>query len=880
MKKIYTLITATLFSFSLNAQAPTFAWAKQLGGTSNEYGQAVTTDASDNVYITGLFFNTIDCDPSVGVFNLTTMGNQDIYITKLDPSGNFIWAKGIGGAQGDQPTSIVVDASGNCYVTGFFTNTVDFDPGVGVFNLTSFSTGPSDVFVVKLNTSGNFVWAKSWGAFQSDIGQDIAVDATGNVYVTGRFQLTVDFDPNVGTLNIASFGSTEDAFISKLDPSGNLVWAKQLGGSDPSGDRGASISIDGGGNVYSTGYFYGTADFDPGVGTFNLVSSGNQDVYVSKLTSAGNFVWAKKLAGVTNEYPNAIETDALGNAYTTGVFDNTADFDPGVGTFNLTSNGVNDIFVSKLDVSGNFVWAKAFGGTGNDEGTSISVDASGNVFTTGWFRVTTDFDPGVGTFNLTALATADIFISKLNSVGNFVWAGQIGSTGAQSIGQGITVDASNNLYLTGFFTGISDFDAGVGTFNMTPFGNADAYVTKYCQAPTQPGTISGAVTVCNGATNTYSITAVPGATSYTWVLPGGWSGTSTTNSINATASATSGNITVTANNACGNSTAQTLAVTVNNVGVTTGFTAVLCNGGNTGTTTATATGTGPFTYLWSNAQTTQTATGLIANTYTVTVTGAGGCTAQTTVIVTQPTVISASATATTPTFCIGGCTNLNINASGGTPGYTYLWMPGSLTTATPNVCPTATTIYTCTVTDANACTQNATTTVTVNALPTVSMNAASTNTCVQWTTDLLTGTPSGGVFSGTAVTGNNFNPSVAGVGSYTITYTYTDVNGCTNTANTIITVGLCTNVSSSEVENSLVIYPNPFSSSITVSVVSSSGVENSALAIYNILGEVVFETDASHSLSMTIDMSELASGIYFIKVTSDEGVIMKKVIKE
>jgi len=221
----------------------------------------------------------------------------------------------------------------------------------------------------------------------------------------------VDFDPGSGTFNLTSAGEA-DIFISKLDSSGNFVWAKQLGGT--SIDIGYSIAVDVSGNVYTTGFFYGTADFDPGPGTFNLTSAGYFNIFISKLDASGNFVWAKKLGGPSNNRGNSIAVDASGNVYTTGYFRGTVDFDPGSGTFNLTSAGNSDIFISKLDASGNFAWAKKLGGTSIDIGYSIAVDVSGNVYTTGSFEGTADFDPGSGTFNLTSAGSADIFVHKMS----------------------------------------------------------------------------------------------------------------------------------------------------------------------------------------------------------------------------------------------------------------------------------------------------------------------------------------------------------------------------------------------------------------------------------------------------------------------------------
>jgi hypothetical protein len=265
----------------------------------------------------------------------------------------------------------------------------------------------------------------------------------------------------------------------KLDASGNFLWAKQMGGIV--NDFGFSIALDASNNVYATGSFGDTADFDPGIGTFDLISAGNTDNFVSKLDSNGNFLWAKQLGGTDDDDSYAIAVDAIGNVYTIGTFYATADFDPGVGTYNLTAVGQYDIFISKLDASGNFSWAKQIGGAMSDEGYAIAVDASGNVFTTGSFAGIVDFDPGAGTFNLTAgLGNLDVFVSKLDVSGNFLWARQFGGMNLPDGGQGrsIALDAFNNVYTTGFFTGTVDFDPGAATFNLTSAGAYDIYISR------------------------------------------------------------------------------------------------------------------------------------------------------------------------------------------------------------------------------------------------------------------------------------------------------------------------------------------------------------------------------------------------------------------
>jgi len=198
-----------------------------------------------------------------------------------------------------------------------------------------------------------------------------------------------------------------------------------FGGTDHSEAR--SVAVDSSGNVYTTGSFEGTVDFDPGAGTANLTSNGSYDVFVSKLDSSGNYVWTKQFGGTEYSRGYSVAVDSSGNVYTTGDFQGTFDFDPGAGTANLTANDGTDVFVSKLDSSGNHLWAKSCGGgvgggVDNDIGYSVAVDSSGNVYTTGVFQHTVDFDPGAGTTEFTSAGARDLFVSKLDSSGNYLWA--------------------------------------------------------------------------------------------------------------------------------------------------------------------------------------------------------------------------------------------------------------------------------------------------------------------------------------------------------------------------------------------------------------------------------------------------------------------------
>ncbi len=437
-KQLLKTTLAILITIGVSlAHAQTFEWARSFGGSSYDEGRSIKVDASGNLYTTGYFVGTVDFDPGAGTANLTSVASVDVFVQKLDASGNFQWARsfGSGGSSFDIGFSIKTDTAGNVYTTGYFEGTGDFDPGAGTAILSS--AGSADVFIQKLGASGNFLWARSFGGLAYDGGGSSTIDPSGNVYTIGYFAGTVDFDPGAGTANLNSVGS-RDIFVQKLDTYGNFLWARSFG--DSSDDYGVSISVDPSGNVYTTGTFLGTVDFNPGAGIANLTSAGNIDVFVQKLDASGNFLWARSFGSTSNNFVSSISVDALGNVYTSGIFVGTVDFDPGAGTANLTSAGGDDIFVQKLDASGNFLWARPFGGSFNEDVSSITIDASGSIYSTGIFEGTVDFDPGTGTASLSSAGDRDVFVQKLDASGNFLWARSFGGSSSDE-GFSITVDA-------------------------------------------------------------------------------------------------------------------------------------------------------------------------------------------------------------------------------------------------------------------------------------------------------------------------------------------------------------------------------------------------------------------------------------------------------
>ena len=364
---------------------------------------------------------------------------------------NFSWAKVIGGSNYDEGNKTVLDVAGNIYSTGKFQGTVDFDPGIGTFYLTSDqSTG---IFVLKLNASGNFKWARKVYDGQAASANFISLDSSGNVYTTGEFNSTSDFDPGKGIFKLTSVGES-DIFISKLDMNGNFKWAKSIGGSNF--DYSNSCVIEHSGNILITGSYIDSIDFNPGNDIFTLPGSKyNQHGFVLKLNAMGDFIWAKQLGGEGR----SINIGTSGSICVAGSFRGSVDFDPGIGKIYLTSSGRSDIFILKLDKNGNFIWVRKFGGTGSDFVNYLIPDKMENIIFTGRFEGKANFDAGKGIENLTSAGGMDIFISKLDVGGNLSWAKSMGGKGWDE-SYSLTLDDSGNIYATGIFDSLADFNRG------------------------------------------------------------------------------------------------------------------------------------------------------------------------------------------------------------------------------------------------------------------------------------------------------------------------------------------------------------------------------------------------------------------------------------
>ncbi|MGD1047129.1 MAG: hypothetical protein ABR899_00075 [Candidatus Krumholzibacteriaceae bacterium] len=419
-------------------------WSKRFGDGNYQTAQAVAVDASGNVIVTGSFDGTVD----FGGGALTSAGNTDIFVAKLGSNGAHVWSKrfGDGSVQGGE--AVAVDISGNVVLAGFFEGVVDFGGGA----LTS--AGSSDIFVAKFGSNGACLWSKRFGDGSDQIATAVAIDASGNVIVTGVFYGAVDF----GDGALTSAGSS-DIFVAKFGSDGACLWSKRFG--DESGQTAQAVAVDASGDIFVAGYFEGTVDFGGGA----LTNAGDMDIFVAKLGPGGAHVWSKRFGDADYQFARAIAVDASGNAIVTGDIDGTVDFGGGA----LTSAGSADVFVVKVASDGTHVWSKIFGDESYQRANGVAVDAFGNVLVTGSFYGAVDFGGGA----LTSAGQWDIFVTKFGSDGACLGSRRFGDSNSQ-FAYAVAADASGNAIITGDFDGTVDLGGGA----LTSAGGRDIFVAK------------------------------------------------------------------------------------------------------------------------------------------------------------------------------------------------------------------------------------------------------------------------------------------------------------------------------------------------------------------------------------------------------------------
>ncbi len=368
-------------------------------------------------------------------------------------SPDWQWALSAGGSGWDEANSVAVDSAGNIYLAGSFQYTAHF----GSLSVTA--TGAEDIFVAKADSSGNWLWVKKAGGYGSDSANSLIIDGAGNIYITGYFTGGAGF----GRHYLVSSGE-KDIFIAKLAPNGEWLWSRSAGG--PANDSAYSLALDSGGNVYLTGKFYETANF----GNIELSSHGSADLFLAKLSSQGDWLWAVRAGGEDYAEGVSIALDGNDDLLLTGVFSGTAHF----GGLSLTAGGWQDIFIAKYSAGGSWLWAERAGGELEDTPHSLTTCSDNHVYLTGEFRDSADF--GDNELNSGSPYLPNIFVAKLNSGGAWLWAEQ-GWSSASAVARSLAPDNSGNLLLTGYYWNDLQFGdinlngSGGFTASLDPEGN-------------------------------------------------------------------------------------------------------------------------------------------------------------------------------------------------------------------------------------------------------------------------------------------------------------------------------------------------------------------------------------------------------------------------
>ncbi len=470
-EKIVNKITAALFVVSLLVSGVAHSqgsnWIQSGGGQKPDEAYEISTDDSSNTYTTGYFTGIA----TFGTISVSTVGVSDIFIAKTDANGKYKWVQKAGGYGSDRGLAIKTDSKGNSYITGWYYGSATF----GTYTVTS--VGMQDVFVAKYDRNGNCKWVVSAGGREGDIGNDITIDNSGNVLVTGEFMDTVHF----GAYTLSATAGHINVFSAKLDSAnGNFLWAKA--GTGPHTDRGLGVACDPAGNVYVAGSYSDTI-------TFDTVRLGNiyNAIFLIKYNSAGKEQWFTKAAGSIYGISNAIAVDKNSNVYLTGDFQGVLTFFWKSHTTTLSNPYANDIFIVKYDNNANLVWDVADGSSNAVTSRNIALDTAGNAYIIGNFdcKMNGYADQyGQGTFN--TVGFWDIFISEYSTVNSsWKWSRQIGGD-KNNYGNGIALNKAGNIYTAGSFDTNVTMTAGLNyigyayyTYACNPAYCSDPYYGEF-----------------------------------------------------------------------------------------------------------------------------------------------------------------------------------------------------------------------------------------------------------------------------------------------------------------------------------------------------------------------------------------------------------------
>lgn len=465
------LIACIFFLVPVISCGQTFSFAKRVGGTQFENAMGIAVDSSSNIIVSGYFSGTADFDPSAATHNLTSSGGNDIFLARYDSAGNYLWAIAIGGA-GEELTYAdpAVDEYGNIYICGVFDAGADFNPNGSTYLLNN--RGGQDGFIAKYDSTGTLIWARDMGGSGNDI--IYRIDYKNYLILfTGAFADSAFLDN--GLVQTALYGNGHaDVVLGKFTPIGNLLWVSQIGGK---GDEYAyNVTADVNGFTYVTGTFNDTLIID----NMDTLYADGTTAFIASFSNMGSYLWAFTIKGCI---PFGISMDHNNDILTCGMFSGYTDFDPGIDTVALFSQGFYDAYFAKYSNTGNCIFAKRVGGSGMDVGYAFRELKDNTLLFTGYFSNTADFDPDITIASLNSSGLADLFVAHYDDSGNYINAFRCGSSGFDFT-RNFVVDRANAFYIAGGFEQSVDFNPASGINFLNSAGSRDGYFAKYSFSPT------------------------------------------------------------------------------------------------------------------------------------------------------------------------------------------------------------------------------------------------------------------------------------------------------------------------------------------------------------------------------------------------------------
>jgi hypothetical protein len=891
MKKIFT--TLMILGASLSSFSQKLDTVYRNAGYGQMEHVGLFKESNGNVIMAGSYASGInDIDPGSNTVPLPPANNFGFYLIKYNDLGSYLGHMSVSGTANVLAQDAARDASGNYIIVGEFTGTTDFDPSANTFTVNS-GTSQGKAFIAKYDANFNFLSVYTFTATNYSAFQSVKVDAAGKIYVGGYFWGTQDFDVGIGVANETSTTTGSNVFLI-YDSSMNL-----LNRFVNFGRFKTLCEVDNSGNIYLAGLFNANSDFDPSPSTYTLTPVGGSDVFIAKYNSSMVLQWVGQIGNTNSENLKQLKLDGNGNPILLGEFSGTVDFDMNTSsTYTLTSVAT-DNFLVRISALGLFNWARHYQLSNvfnNVIGDYVDVDVNNNIYLTGAFSGTKNFNNGGIAFNMVATGDVDGFVEKLDNTGAQQWCFRFGGSTPgfnYTGGHCISIENSGQIDLIGSMRSVNDFDPSpYDSISITAYsGFYNSFIAKYNQLKTLtvatpslcagntltiPYSINGTCNVGNiftaqlsDATGSFASPVSIGTISATS------SGTITATVPSTVAYGTNYRVRVVSSNPVQKGERNNSNILINNAPsvLSSPSSKTVCINANTSFTSAVSSNSTTVQWYF-NSSPVSTATMatislpavqlLNAGNYYLTVTnGCGSANSNTvTLTVNNPSVTVSGLLS----VCAGQSTTLTAAGAAN-----YSWNTG-VNSSSITSSPSANTNYTVTGVDAQGCIDTETLTVVLNALPTVSVSTSNAIICTG-ETSTLTATGANTYSWNTTSSGSAIivNPTTNTV--YTVTGT--DANGCSNSSTITQSVSLCTGITQLVNESSVSVFPNPFTDVITI----KNTFENSTIVIVDVLGKVVFEKQIVSS-ETSIDLNELKTGFYQLMVKGEDNSYTQKIIKQ